>query len=457
MKHLNRLHHFGDHLGFYSLMHYPAPTSDGKPRAGLNLKRLYLLCMYTFIVGVATGLCAAALAKTMRVVEQLVYHKNEGTTAWVTSGTSGLQRFLGIAIAGVLAGIAYYLLHRYGKPIVAVTDGMEGHRMPALSSLVNSFLQMITVAAGASVGRENAPREAGAMIASQLSHRLDIDAETRRILVAAAAGAGLGAIYHIPLAGAIFAAEILLHTINARAMMIVLACSAIATVTSGIVVGSSPLYDTIPLSEGWGNLGAAIVVGIICGVIGLVFRSAISRAEQNKTTDARMLVTIPAAFIVVGLMSIPLPWVLGNGRLAASQVLLQHPLLLIAIGLFIAKAIAVYITLRSGAVGGVLTPGFALGALAGFIIGTIIHPLMPTLPLSDFALLGSASFLSTSMAAPLFAVIVTIEFTGQTSSAYLALFLAAATAYLTGNIAREAMRISPNVTMPWNRSKGNAS
>ena len=97
---------------------------------------------------------------------------------------------------------------------------MSGTRMPVIETLVNVFLQMATVAAGASVGRENAPREAGAMMASQLAHRFGVDRGTTRLLVAAAAGAGLGAIYHIPLAGAVFAFEILLTTVTVRADVI---------------------------------------------------------------------------------------------------------------------------------------------------------------------------------------------------------------------------------------------
>lgn len=416
-----------------------------------RVRSLALLCLYTFVVGIGTGLCAAALVKTMQMVEVLVYHRHEGQGINLTADTTPVERLVGITVAGLLAGVAYYTLQRKGTPIRSVTEGMQGKPMPVVSTLINAFLQMATVAAGASVGRENAPREAGAMMASQLAHRYGLDAETRRILVAAAAGAGLGAIYHIPLAGAIFAVEILLGSITMRAMMTVLACSAVATVTSGIVVGNDPLYATIPLSEGWGNLGAALVVGAICGVLGVIFRSVISRAESHRVQGARMLWTIPLAFATVGLMAFYLPMVLGNGRLAATEVLLGAPVLGLAAALFVAKGIAVFITLRSGAVGGVLTPGFAMGALAGYIIGAVLQPLMPTLPVSDFALLGCASFLSTSMSAPLFAVIVTIEFTGQTSSAYLALFLAAATAALVGSLAREAMKLPRIMPMPWSR------
>ncbi|MFC3848986.1 chloride channel protein [Corynebacterium hansenii] len=414
---------------------------------------LVRLCLWTFVVGVATGLFAALLVYMLHGIESIVYGQHEADVPVVTQGTSGVQRFLGITVAGLIAAPAWWAVRRLGRPIQSVEEGMSGARMPVLETLINVFLQMGTVAAGASVGRENAPREAGAMMSTQIAHRLGIDRGTTRLLVAAAAGAGLGAIYHIPLAGAVFAFEILLTTVTVRAVMVVLACSAVATVTAGIVVGDQPLYSTVSLSEGFGNLTVALALGVICGIAGMAFRYAASRAEAATPKGAHILWALPLAFATVGAMSLHLPEVLGNGRFAATSVLESTPVWTFALTLVVAKIIAVLITLRSGAVGGVLTPGFAIGALLGYLVGFVVQPLFPGLPPADFALLGAAAFLSTSMAAPLFALIVTVEFTGQSSEAYLALFLACATAALTGEILRSALSLPKQIQMPWSRRK----
>ena len=414
---------------------------------------LIRLCVWTFVVGVATGLVAALLVFMLHGIENLVYGQHEGVNPVVTDGTTGLQRFLGITVAGLIAAPAWWAVRRLGRPIRSVEEGMSGTRMPVIETLVNVFLQMATVAAGASVGRENAPREAGAMMASQLAHRFGVDRGTTRLLVAAAAGAGLGAIYHIPLAGAVFAFEILLTTVTVRAVMVVLACSAVATTTAGIVVGDQPLYSTVSLSEGFGNLAVAVTLGIICGIAGMAFRYAASRAEGSAPMGAHVLWALPLAFATVGAMSLYLPEVLGNGRFAATSVLEANPVWTFALALLAAKVVAVLITLRSGAVGGVLTPGFAIGALLGYLVGVVVQPIAPGIPLADFALLGAAAFLSTSMAAPLFALIVTVEFTGQSSEAYLALFLACATAALTGEILRSVLSLPKQIQMPWTRRR----
>lgn len=414
------------------------------------MDRLLRLCLYTFLIGVGTGLGAAGLVWLMHAIEQLVYGQHEGNVAIVTEGTTSVQRFVGIVLAGLIAGPAWAIVRTHASPIRSVEEGMAGIKMPVLPTLANVVLQMATVAAGSSVGRENAPREAGAMMASQLSSALKIDAKTRRILVAAAAGAGLGAVYHIPLAGAIFSLEILLGSVSVTAIMVVLACSAVATVTSGIIVGTNPLYNTVNLSEGWGNLAAAVLLGVVCGTAGLVFRTTAAHAEAKAPKGWHAAWAIPVAFAVVGTISIWVPQVLGNGRIAASEVLQAHPMLSTVSLILAVKVFAVLITFRSGAVGGVLTPGFAIGALFGFLCGSFVQPaLMPSLPLSDFAILGAAAFLSASMSAPLFALIVTVEFTGQSSEAYLALFLAAATASLTVAIWRSLLKFPKDQVLPW--------
>lgn len=412
---------------------------------------LLRLCFWTLIVGIATGLFAALLVVQLHAIERLVFGAHEGETVMFTDDTSGLQRFTGITVAGLIAGVAWYLVRRLGRPIRSVEEGMEGRRMPVLETLVNVFLQMGTVAAGASIGRENAPREAGAMMASQLASRLGIDRGTTRVLVAAAAGAGLGAIYHIPLAGAVFAMEILLATITVRSVMIVLACSAVATTTAGVVVGDQPLYSTVTLTEGLGNLGLSLVLGVLAGAVGLGFRHLASRSEATAPRGTAVLWQLPVSFALVGAIAWGLPEVLGNGRMAATSVLEAEPVWTFAALLFVGKAVAVLLTLRGGAVGGVLTPGFALGALLGYLVGVLMEPFIPGIPLANYALIGAAAFLSTSMSAPLFALIVTVEFTGQDSSAYLPLFLACATAALTGQVIKAALNYRGRVIMPWSR------
>ena len=121
--------------------------------------------------------------------------------------------------------------------------------------------------------------------------------------------------------------EILLGSLSITAVMVVLACSAIATVTSGIVVGSSPLYSPINLSDGWGNLGAALLIGVICGAIGYAFRILSSRMSDTAPTGWHSAWAIPLAFTLVGVISLWVPEVLGNGRIAATTVLMDRPLL----------------------------------------------------------------------------------------------------------------------------------
>lgn len=408
---------------------------------------LFRLVTITFIVGVLTGLGAAGLTFLLHGIEYLVYGQHEGHVPVVITGVEWWQRALGVVIAGFIAGPGWWALRRWGRPIKPVEDGMRGERLPVVETLANVILQMATVAAGASMGRENAPREAGAMVASQLAARLGMDKETTRVLVAAAAGAGLGAMLQIPLAGAIFALEILLGSVTMQTVMVVLACSGVATATTGLLVGHGRFYHPDVLHLGVQTLIAAIILGVLCGALGVAFRQWIAWAERHAPAEG-VLWQLPLAFIGVGVLSIWVPRILGNGRNSATLVLESNPALWVVAILIVAKFTAIVMTLRSGAVGGALTPGFSLGAMCGYVLGAGIVWILPGLTPTDFALLGAAAFMSTSMAAPLFALVVVIEFTGQPSEAYLPLFLAAATAAGTA----VAIRILLNVG--WGRLTG---
>lgn len=408
-------------------MTYPAFSPSRRFRR--DTKQLVYMVILTGIVGVITGLGAAALSLFLHGVEHLAFGQAESVAnPVVTDGTSWQRRLIAVTVTGIIVATCWYLLRRFGRPIVSVEQAAGGAKMPVFETIVNAFLQMAAAGGGASIGREGAPREIGAVVAERFSRILPADRETRRLLIAAAAGAGLSAIYHSPLAGAVFALEVVAGTLTPMAVLMALAASAIATVVSGVVVGSEPMYSVVPLSEGFANVSAAVLIGFAVGTLGWVFRQLEARSRIRQPRGWKLLIWMPLTYVGVGIAAIWFPTIMGNGRSAANDALNVDLALTTIVALIIIKAVAVLATLRSGTAGGSLTPGFAIGALSGLLMGQGLTFLFPDLPLSDFALLGAASFLAASMGAPLFAMLVIVEFTGQGSAAYLSLFLASATA-----------------------------
>ena len=315
------------------------------------------------------------------------------------------------------------------------------------------FLQVISVAAGAPVGRENAPRVAGGLSASWIATTFKLDPQARRILIASAAGAGLAASFHLPLAGALFALELLLVEMTTRAVVTTMLTSAIAVAVTSIFIEPHPIFSTVELNETPAMLGAALIVGIIAGMLGHWFGIAARKAVAARPRGAAILWQMPLAFTVVAVISYLVPGVSANGRWAADTIFTTG-LPVATLLLFVVLRMGIVIMcFRVGTVGGNLTPAFSLGATTGAIIGIALAGLFPSLSLSAFAIMGAGAFLSTTMAAPMFGMIAAIEFTDMPAQGYLPMFVAVVGAALAvrlwGIITNKNQRIQPFTSAAW--------
>jgi H+/Cl- antiporter ClcA len=140
-----------------------------------------------------------SLRLLLRLVQHVAYYYSLHTLVGGESFLQGvtaaspLRRFLVLCVCGAVAGIGWWALFRLGKPLVSISQAVRetGPRMPFLSTVIHVLLQIVTVALGSPLGREVAPRELGALFATQLSERAHLSPQYRRIMIACGAGAGL--------------------------------------------------------------------------------------------------------------------------------------------------------------------------------------------------------------------------------------------------------------------------
>src|ERR1019366_6457903 len=188
-----------------------------------------------------SGISGLVVSLLLHQLEHLAFGYSSGTFLDGVVGASPTRRVLALGIAGVVGALGWWALRRWAKPVVSVEASVAGKPMPRLVTLANAGLQIVIVGLGASIGRELAPRELGALAAGWLSERAGLTARERRILVACGAGAGLAAVYDVPLGGAIFASEILLAEISLATALPALATAAIATLVAQFAVPTGPL------------------------------------------------------------------------------------------------------------------------------------------------------------------------------------------------------------------------
>lgn len=397
----------------------PPPTaspSEPTPPRRDPAPRWFALPAAVLVVGLCTGVIGMALTLFIDAVEFVSFGRR---ISMGDAGVSGVPRWrvaTAMALGGIVAGLIWYRLRR--RPISTVKDAIGGSPLGG-ATVGDAFAQLIVVGTGASVGREAAPRQIAAWVAEQVSRRSHLDPQTRASLLASAAGAGLGAVYNVPIAGAVMSVEMLLRPNLAtrhgwRHVLIAVSTSVIATVTAWPIVGRRPVYHfpsvPLPTPTTASILALVSIVAltvIVTQAIGDAFGSLSRASRGHSTTGRRLPFALAIAGIGVAAISWWAPQVPGNGRPLIQLVLLSPPGVVACLGLMLAKASATAISLRAGAAGGMLTPTLAVGAACGAAIGQLLDPSLTTVT----ALVGAAVALSVTQHAPWFAVVFAVELT----------------------------------------------
>ena len=165
----------------------------------------------TLSLGIGTGLVGIACHYLLEGVQGLAFGQDESDLLQQFQEAGGLRRFLVLCVTGCLAaGFWYFLQKRYKILSIRQQIDLAGDREPApLAHLLHAGMQVAIVGAGASVGKEGAPREVGALLAGRLAKGFSLALKERKVLIACGAGAGLAAVYQVPFASSLFVFETL--------------------------------------------------------------------------------------------------------------------------------------------------------------------------------------------------------------------------------------------------------
>mgnify|MGYP000943941140 FL=1 len=371
----------------------------------------------TLLTGVIAGLVGLACIHLLHWIQALAWDMHSGTLLEAVSATSPARRVLNLSLGGILGAASWFFLFRRSRAITSVSAAVGGTPMPPLRATWHALTQVLIVGLGASVGREVAPREMAAAFSAAAADRLKLTPEDRRIIVACGAGAGLAAVYSIPISGAIYTLEILLVSRSRRAVAAAFCTSAIAVLISTGFTRPTPFYSVPTLTPSLSLTVFAALVGPLLGATGWAFKQAVTRVGAARPRDWRLLASLPTASFLVGVIAVWVPSVLGNGQASAQTqfdaVWATGAGLGIAALVLTAKTVTTFLTIRAGGWGGVLTPAVALGAGIGAVIGLPWAAAWPGSQVAAFAFIGAAAFLGASMNAPFTGLILVIEFTAQ--------------------------------------------
>jgi H+/Cl- antiporter ClcA len=333
--------------------------------------------------------------------------------------------------AGILTGCGQIVLRRLTSGNgIDITEAISLHagRLPALRTLGSAVLSILLVGMGASLGREGAPKQAGAVIANMLSDRVGLSDEQRRLLVACGAGAGMAAAYGVPLGGALFALEVLRGVLALRLILPALLASATATAVSWLALPNAPTYLIPAYPTSASVVCFALLAGPVAGLVSVGYVQFVAWADRNKPAGWRRLIAPIIALGAVGTASIAFPELLGNGKEIAEAAFTNQVAPLLLVALLILRPLATVLCLGSGVPGGLFTPSLALGALLGGVLGYVWSLVWPGVPPGLFAVLGAGAVLAATTHGPISAVVLLMELTARDRSFILPLIVAVVTA-----------------------------
>jgi H+/Cl- antiporter ClcA len=386
--------------------------------------------MAVLLTGLGAGVAAAILTHLLFAVQRACWPGPHLLDA--AQQADATHHLLILLAAGAVTGAGQVLVGHLAAgnsiDITAAISNFAG-RLPALRTLATATLSVVVVGMGASLGREGAPKQAGAVIANTLADRAALSDEQRRLLVACGAGAGMAAAYGVPLGGALFAVEVLRGVLALRLILPALLASACAAGVAWLLaMPNEPTYVIPSYSLSASAICWSVAAGPVIGVFSVGFVRVIAWADRNKPKGTARLLAPLAALGVVGALSIPFPQVLGNGKDIAALAFTGQVAVPLLLALVVIRPFATVLCLGSGVPGGLFTPSLATGALLGGVLGSAWSLLWPGIPTGLCAIIGAAAVLAATTHGPVSSIVLVMELTGRDRSFILPMLLAVVTA-----------------------------
>ena len=260
------------------------------------------LLLVTVGLGIGTGLVGIACHYLLEGVQWVAFGEHRLDLLQQFEQAGGVRRFLVLCTAGCLAACFWYVLQRRYK-ILSIRKQIElvGDVSPSpLVQILHAVMQIAIVGAGASVGKEGAPREFGALLGSCLSRECSLTLKDQKVLIACGAGAGLAAVYQVPFASSLFIFETLGLAYSWQNFLLVLTSTYLATWVARPIVGHDAIYHLSTVSWSASSFLQAILIALIVTPLALVFSSLAKLASRKRRKDESILWALPLAFLVLG-------------------------------------------------------------------------------------------------------------------------------------------------------------
>ncbi|MEM7620760.1 MAG: chloride channel protein [Pseudomonadota bacterium] len=380
--------------------------------------------IFIWFLALVVGIFAAYVAIIFRVLIGLTQDIWLGTTSERVFAAAQVlpswMIFLGPVIGGILVGLLLQFVMP-GKRALGVADVIEARaikdcKMAPGAAIWSALISILSLGFGASAGREGPVVHLGAAIASKLEDLFQLPSSARRTLLACGVATAVSASFNAPIAGVLFAHEVILAHYALSAFVPIVISSVVGTILSRIYFGDAAAFiiPNYQITSHW-EFPAFALLGLICAAVAIIFQFSLIYTDKVARNIHMPLWLRPViGGVIVGGIAIFFPQILGVGYDTTDAALNQNLTIATLFALLVAKTAATAITLASRFGGGVFSPSLYLGAMTGGAFGLIATAVFPEVSSSHgvYAIVGMGAVSAAVIGAPISTTLIVFELTG---------------------------------------------
>lgn len=380
-----------------------------------------ILSVLSLIVGLIAGALVVAFREGVLFFHNLFFNAPNERLYVYADALAWWQ----LLLITTLGGLAVGLLIRFIMPenrSLGVADVIEasallGGRMSLVAGLRGALVNTLSIGVGASVGREGPAVHLGAAAAAGIAQRLHLTRTQTRTLLGCGVAAAVAASFNAPLAGALFAGEVVIGHYALRTFAPVVIASVAGTALSRSYFGAFPAFVLPPHAVvSYLELPAFLILGVLAGFVATVMLRGIFKAQDVAQTLPVPAWAHPAlAGFALGMLALVLPQVLGVGYGATDDALGGQMALGLLTAVLVGKMLATVVCLGFGFGGGIFSPSLVIGAMLGGAYGIVAMDMFPALSTdtSGYTLVGMGAVAGAALGAPISTTLIIFEMTGD--------------------------------------------
>jgi CIC family chloride channel protein len=372
------------------------------------------------LIGLGGGFAAIGFRYLIRVVQWVAF----GSWYYTLDVVRSMPWYILIFIPAVGVVIIFPLVNYvareakgHGVPEVMEAVGLRGGVVRARLVLVKALASAICIGTGGSVGREGPIVQIGSAFGSWIGQIFRVSAGRMRTLVGCGAAAGVAGTFNAPIAGALFAVEVILGDFGVTQFSPIVISSVVSTIISRYFLGDMPAfivpsYELVSAYE----LIPYAVLGLVAACVGVGFSTLLYKTEDRISgLNVPNIGKAAVGGLAIGVLALGFPYILGVGYETIDMALAGEMTWYLLLSLVFVKLVATSITLASGGSGGIFAPSLFLGAMTGGFLGTVVHRLIPAVTGGPgaYAMVGMGAVVAATTHAPLTAMIIIFEMTGD--------------------------------------------